>query len=60
MEDPTHGVARPRAGRRLARYPSSEELARLLEATAQEREATLPSVEQLEAELRSDDEPSDD
>ena len=28
-------------GRRLVRYPSSEEVARLLEATAQEREAAL-------------------
>ena len=41
VEDPTHGVARPRAGRRLVRYPSSEEVAHLLEATAQEREAAL-------------------
>lgn len=44
VEDPTAPVARPRAGRRLARYPSREEIARLLEATRSEREERLLST----------------
>lgn len=44
VEDPTAPVARPRAGRRLARYPSREEIARLLEATRAEREERLLST----------------
>lgn len=39
--DPTEGVGRPRAGRRIPRYPSRKDLEHLLEVAADEPEAEL-------------------
>ncbi len=40
-EDPTEGIGRPKAGRRLPLHPSPEELRRFLEALSEEKEARL-------------------
>ncbi|WP_439332789.1 tyrosine-type recombinase/integrase [Thermus islandicus] len=39
--DPTEGIGRPKAGRRLPLHPGPEELRRFLEALSQEKEARL-------------------
>ncbi|WP_114312185.1 tyrosine-type recombinase/integrase [Thermus caldifontis] len=41
VSDPTEGIGRPKAGRRLPLHPSPEELRRFLEAFAGEKEAHL-------------------
>lgn len=40
-EDPTEGIGRPKAGRRLPFYPNPEELRRFLKALEEEKEARL-------------------
>ncbi|GAA5334464.1 tyrosine-type recombinase/integrase [Thermus hydrothermalis] len=40
-EDPTEGIGRPKAGRRLPLHPNPEELKRFLEAFSEEKEAKL-------------------
>jgi len=41
VADPTEGISRPKAGRRLPLHPAPEELRRFLEALAGEKEARL-------------------
>ncbi len=41
VPDPTEGIGRPKAGRRLPLHPSPEELRRFLEALSEEKEARL-------------------
>ena len=41
VADPTEGIGRPKAGRRLPLHPAPEELLRFLEALAQEKEGRL-------------------
>lgn len=41
VEDPTEGIGRPKAGRRLPLHPNPEELRRFLEAFQDEKEARL-------------------
>lgn len=41
VEDPTEGVARPRAGRRLPLYPTPEEVARFVRGAEGEKEEAL-------------------
>lgn len=67
-DGPTLGLILCKSKRRLTVEYALRDLAKplgvsgfqLAEALPKELEAALPSVEQLEAELRSDDEPSDD
>ncbi len=44
VSDPTEGIGRPKAGRRLPLHPSPEELRRFLEAFQGEKEARLLSL----------------
>ncbi|MDW8358314.1 tyrosine-type recombinase/integrase [Thermus sp.] len=41
VEDPTEGIGRPKAGRRLPLHPNPEELKRFLQAFVEEKEARL-------------------
>ncbi|WP_341474680.1 tyrosine-type recombinase/integrase [Thermus thalpophilus] len=41
VEDPTEGIGRPKAGRRLPLHPTPEELKRFLSAFSEEKEARL-------------------